>query len=204
MFDHARYGSTIESILGPHEGGQRLMPLAPRGPLRGEGLDRLTQSSTEQLFEGQPIVSSAFAECVRSALFLYFAALDESHTISQGISSPSGSFLHGIMHRQEPDFSNAKYWFRRVPEHEIYAALRQSALDLLKGEAGAAAGRLRSEIERRSQWDPLWFVDECQTAHRGKDADHEQRLLEMQRLEWQLLFDYCYRHAVGKAGSKTA
>lgn len=47
-----------------------------------------------------------------SALWLYADELDRSHTLSQQIPTEEGSFLHGMMHRREGDFSNAKYWFR--------------------------------------------------------------------------------------------
>lgn len=204
MFDHTKYGPKIESILGPHDSGQRLMPLAPREPLQGEGLERLQGSSAEELLAPQAISSRSDADCVRCGLFLYLSALDESHTISQQISSSTGSFLHGIMHRQEPDFGNSKYWFRRVAGHDVYPSLRAAALDLLPSQASAAARRLYEEIEKRPQWDPFWFVDQCETAHRGGDGDLAQSLVQIQRLEWQLLFDYCYRQAVGASrGART-
>ncbi len=201
LFDPSTYGSVIASILAPHERGSRLMPLAPTGPLRGQGLTRIRGLSSSDLFAATPITAPDFADCVRSALFLYFSDLDESHTISQSIGTPTGSFLHGIMHRQEPDFGNAKYWFRRVGGHEVFAALREASLEALSGaegeiesaEAGAAAS-LRTAIEGRTQWDPLWFVDQCEAAG-GGDSGLQHRLQEIQLLEWQLLFDHCYRKA---------
>jgi hypothetical protein len=51
---------------------------------------------------------------LQAAIWLYVDDLDRSHTVSQGIETEEGSFWHGIMHRREGDFSNAKYWFRRA------------------------------------------------------------------------------------------
>lgn len=197
MVDPKAYGNEIASILAPHDGGCRLMPLAPSGPLQGEGLTRLRRLSSRELFGKAFIAAEDFADCVRSALFLYLSDLDESHTISQNIPTATGSFLHGIMHRQEPDFSNSKYWFRRVGSHEVFVVLREAALELPEAKAGesSTAGDLRAQIETRAQWDPFWFVDQCEAAG-GGDAGLEQRLREIQRLEWQLLFDYCYRKAL--------
>ena len=101
------------------------------------------------------------------------------------------------MHRQEPDFSNSKYWFRQVGGHDVFPELRAAALEVLSDLPDAAGARLSGEIERREKWDPFWFVDECQAVYQGQAGDLEQRLMEIQRLEWQLLLDYCYRRAVG-------
>jgi hypothetical protein len=198
MLDPKAYGQTIASILAAHEGGGRLMPLAPSGPLRGEALTQLRGLSSRELFARAPIAAGDFADCVRSALYLYLSDLDASHTISQNIPTATGSFLHGIMHRQEPDFSNAKYWFRRVGAHAVFAPLREAALEALEAGSGkaAAAKTLRAQIETRPQWDPFWFVDQCEAAGQG-GADLESQLREIQRLEWQMLFDYSYRKAVG-------
>ena len=196
MFDMRTYSSSIQGILEINEAGQRLLPLAPREPLGGEGLELLGRRSTADLFSGTEVASPEDAECVRSALYLYFSELDASHRISQGIPSATGSFLHGIMHRQEPDFSNSKYWFRQVGRHPVFAGLREAALRLLSGSEDAGA-RLRGEIDGSKEWDPFWLGDECQAAYQGAGDDLEQRLMEIQRLEWQLLFDYCYRRAVG-------
>ena len=169
------------------------MPLAPRGPLQGEGLDLLKGTPAKELFDGGEVAVPEFAECVRSALFLYFSDLDRSHTISQGIHSTTGSFLHGIMHRQEPDFSNAKYWFRKAPSHEVFPALREAALE----RWAAGPETLRAAVESRSAWDAFWFVDQCEAVRRGGASEMQAALMEAQRIEWQMLFDYCYRGAVG-------
>lgn len=192
MFDLGLYSGTVYAILSALDDGRRRMPLAPSGPARGEGLELLRSTPPEALFEGETPASGPFAECVRSALYLYYSALDESHTISQDIHSTTGSFLHGIMHRQEPDYSNAKYWFRRVGEHELFPTLREDALRLsLKTE------EVRSAIQGRKRWDSMWFVDECERGVKAGGA-LESDLLELQRLEWELLFDYCYRRALAE------
>ncbi len=197
MLDLSRCSSRTRDILNLAKRGERLMPLAPAGSLRGEGLERLRAASAEELLPG-PIRSKEFADCVRSALFLYFSAIDESHTISQSISSSTGSFLHGIMHRQEPDFPNSKYWFRRVGRHELFPALREAAIEHLRSTGDAPAERLASGIESRAEWDPFWFVDQCEAVERGREADLEQPLMEVQRVEWRLVFEYCRRRAIGE------
>jgi len=178
MFDVASLPETVRTILEPHEGGRRLMPLAPRKPLAGPGLECLRQTDASDFGGGER------GGCVRSALFLYFSALDESHVISQGISSSTGSLLHGIMHRQEPDYSNAKYWFRRTSAHEIFPALREKALELDLSDPS-----LGTAIEQRPKWDAFWFVDQCERGVR-KGGALEESLLEIQSLEWRLALEH--------------
>ena len=198
LLDLRRYGETAREILAASGNGERMMPLTPAGPWEGEALDRLRGSSAEELLDGR-IVSREFAECFRSALFLYFSALDESHRISQSIPSTTGSLLHGIMHRREPDFPNAKYWFRRVGRHEIFPALREKALEKLRSARNAPAKRLGAAVESRGDWDPFWFVDQCEKVERGRETEGEQPLMEVQRVEWQLAVEFCRRRAVGEA-----
>ena len=196
MFHLDSYSSKIQSILQSHEAGRRLMPLAPRSPLQGEGLDLLKNMRVDELFDGAPIAAPDFAECVRSALFLYFSDLDRSHKISQNVRSTTGSFWHGIMHRQEPDFSNSKYWFRKVSNHEVFPAVRATALERWAAAGEEGAKRLQAAAESRPQWDPLWFIDQCEAVRHGSAAELEAPLKEAQRIEWQILFDYCCRKAV--------
>ena len=189
MFHLANYSGVIQECFGGIDDGQRLMPLAPKRPLEHVGLETLRAASDEDLMGGEEVEAPEFVDCVRSAAFLYFSALEESHRISQGIGSATGSFLHGIMHRQEPDYSNSKYWFRRVGKHELYPSLREEAARLLLTDP-----KLIASIRSRSEWDPFWFVDLCEQA--ARDTELEEDLLQIQRLEWQLIFDYCYRRAL--------
>ncbi len=188
-FELTNYSQAIQSILEPAEAGRRLMPLAPAQPFSGEGLERLRLTSAGALFDAPP-ASTTFAQCSESALYLYFSDLDRSHRISQEIGSTTGSFLHGIMHRQEPDYSNARYWFRKVASHPVYNALRAAALhDLPRGS------KLRNPIDSRPEWDAFWMVEQCEVARGSGGQDLEHDLLIIQSLEWRLLFDYCYRQA---------
>ena len=115
----------------------------------------------------------------RAGLWLAFDFLDESHTISQGLETPEGSYWHAILHRREPDAWNSKYWWRRVGNHPVFAQLAEQAARL-----GWRA------------WDPAAFVDACEE-ERGSGSERERLLREVQRAEWELLFAWCYRHSVG-------
>jgi hypothetical protein len=117
-----------------------------------------------------------------SGLWLYHDFLDESHTISQDLPGWFGSYWHGIMHRREPDASNAKYWFRRVESNPVYDSLAGAASELGLTVKGG-------------KWDPFAFVDQCER-ERGRGTDGEMTCRRVQLREMELLFDWCYRKAI--------
>jgi hypothetical protein len=132
------------------------------------------------------------AACCVSGVWLLHDFLDESHTISQGIETPSGSFWHAIMHRREGDFGNAKYWFRREGQHPVLEELADVVASLRDSNQRLGETRLRVG----EGFDPFAFVDRCEAAV-GGGPDVEQ-CVEIQQAEWERLFDYCYRAAVGE------
>jgi hypothetical protein len=164
----------------------------------------LAKLSDHDLFA--PVVDSQAAACCRAGLWLGYDFLEESHSISQAIETSSGSYWHGIMHRREPDPDNAKYWFRRVRQHPVFAQLAAAAAQLANSRlansrlAGAADAGSPSEpaayLARQPVWDPFRFVDFCERT-RGTGGDGEQLCRDIARLEWRLLFDHCHRQAKG-------
>ena len=131
------------------------------------------------------------AEACCTGLWLYHNYLEESHKISQSIDTPTGSFWHGIMHRREGDFSNAKYWFRRVGPHPIFEPLANRARQLTLG--GALETGTRFLVED-SAWDPYAWIDLCESEVR-RAGDSAELFGEIQRSEWELLFDFCFKAA---------
>ena len=177
MFDASAYGEAVSSILALDGNGERLMPLAMlhRGGGRrsAEQARALIRTNTARgLFPNARAPEAAMA-----GLYLYFSCLDEAHEIAQGDGSAEGSFWHAILHRQEPDAGNASYWFRRVGAHPIFPAL---------GERAAMIG-----VDFGARWDPFAFIDFCEKARTKPGSAAEMQAMEVQRAEWQLLFDHC-------------
>ena len=183
IFDPTAYGEQVAEILALDGNGARLMPLANGRCSSEEARRRLQSSAPADLFPRSRAADAAF-----SGLWLYFSCLEESHRLSQDIHTADGSFWHGIMHRQEPDPANAAYWFRRAGNHPVFAALLEEARRI-------AAAVPEAEMSFGASWDPFAFIDLCEEARHARGTPREQAALEIQRAEWQLLFDYCARPA---------
>jgi hypothetical protein len=176
--DVSVYGPVIAELLRE----ERVAPLGPGTP-NAAARSLLQGLSVERAFAHARVSDRQMAECCLAGLWLYHDYIDESHKISQDIDTPSGSYWHGILHRREPDPSNAAYWFRRVGRHPVFAPLAEAAQ--------ALAG---SEVKVPSPWDAFWFIDFCEARRTGKEPG-EKIARDIQMQEWELLFDYCYREA---------
>src|SRR5262249_24466298 len=181
---HLAYPTGIQQLLCDG----RIMPIGPGNPQLEIGR-KLEVLKPDALFTPLAIRDSDMANACVAALWLYHSFLDESHGISQSIHSPSGSDWHGIMHRREPDFANAKYWFRRVGNHPVLEPLYTAAKEAAeRSEVHASAWFLKTQ----SAWDPFAFVDLCEASLAGSSPSM-QLCQEVQQCEWSLLFDYCFR-----------
>jgi hypothetical protein len=118
-----------------------------------------------------------------AGLWVYFSAFHQAHAVAQELHSAEGSYWHGILHRQEPDAWNAQYWFQRVKKHPIHAPLAE--------EAAALCDRHDRLWATPGVWDAARFVEFCEAARRKPGGREERLALEIQRVEWQLLFDWC-------------
>lgn len=187
-FDATTYGDAVASLIPEHE-PNTLGPGTPNHTMKPV----LQQAGINSLFTDKSIADQDMAKCCLSALWLYHDFLDESHTISQSVYTSTGSYWHGIMHRREPDYSNAGYWFHKVGQHPIF--------DTLCGEASRVAQELGTTsksdyLAKQSSWDAFAFIQLCENSYRTGSQD--ERLCEnIQLVEWKILFHYSYTQSCG-------
>lgn len=187
------YGPAIDRLLLP----PRLNDLGPGQP-NESAREQLAAHSIEHLLAPRVVRDRAAASACLAGLWLYHDFLDESHALSQELASVEGSYWHGIMHRREPDYGNAKYWFRRVGPHPIGQPLAAAARQLAAENALDEASRF---LAQQSAWHQDAFVDLCEAAARGQ-SNAAGLCRQIQQREWFLLFDHCWRRACGESGDQ--
>ena len=172
--------------LDPHAYGE----LVPRGSGNGVARDLLDSTQPGDLIAGK-VASHDDARAMLAGLWLYFDFLDESHTISQSLSSETGSFWHAIIHRREGDFSNSKYWYARCQDHPSLPVMGAAAAKAVNAmPADKSLLRLVA-----TGWNPNAFVELVQAVHDRPSDPRHALAVALQRMEWQVLFDHCTRAA---------
>ena len=162
--------------------------LAPRGEWDSALTVELERMSAQELVGDGVEGRKTAVAFIRSLLLLWNDALDASHDISQGLHDGDGSYLHGVMHRREPDYSNGKYWFRNVGTHPLFPAVLSAAQEEV---ARVEVGAVQEPIASMQAWDPFVFIDLCEASDRGRLDDEARACLErIQVREFEILFEH--------------
>jgi hypothetical protein len=167
---------TVRDVLQRYTA--HVLPLTRAGKCNRDDAAGIQGVSPALLFPG-----ARAPEAAVSGLLLLAGCWDESHEVSQDITSREGSYWHAIAHRIEPDSSNAGYWFRRVGEHPIFPELHRRASDILQ--------RYGARWASKPAWDPFLFIEWCEQARQAPGTENERIALQIQREEWELLFEWC-------------
>ena len=122
---------------------------------------------------------------IRAGLYQWYDALEISHEYSQDAQhsgkNNAADYWHAIMHRREPDDSNAKYWYRHVGTHPIFPELARWS------------NQINDQGNRGTTWDPFAFVDFCSGSRKG--SNDSQIALRIQAVEMVLLMQQTMQDA---------
>lgn len=116
-----------------------------------------------------------------AVLWLIAGDIEASHRISQTMPDEVGSFLHGVMHRREGDFGNAKYWMAKLPGR-IGADLGQTDDD---GSDGFESMIRRIVAAAPVYGSPRQFVDTVAATLSGGGAHDAAAVVAAQHIEWE-------------------
>lgn len=157
-----------------------LRKLIPSEPLNYE-MVRKIQKAEDSEIAGDAILKNAGAfSLIRGGLLYALDAIHEAHAIFQDAKGDLGSYWHGMMHRREGDFDNARYWFRRAGVLPVF------------NEMHRVAGESSADMARQMNWDPYLFTGKCEQARFG-ETEGMAELVALQNAEFEVLFDYCWR-----------
>ncbi len=180
-----------------HIAFQKFQSLLQTDELASLGPEPRLNRDSVQILEGK--LCQNFAETkltesaqplIRSLVLLWHDHLDKSHSISQEIHNADGSFLHGIMHRREPDYGNAKYWFHRAGEHPCFPEIAARVTRFLDD---ANENNLKTKLVRDGGWDALAFVDAGEDALAKRAEKTISVLRKIQEIECNTLLEYFLR-----------
>ena len=143
---------------------------------------RRLKDADDAIVAGGPIgVPQAF-DVVRGGLLYALDDLAACHEFFQNTANDLVGYWHGMMHRREADFDNARYWFRRSGTLPFFDTLQHHA-------AGISA-----DMAKQLSWDPYLFTGQCEQHRFGADDDSGE-LIRLQRAEFDVVFDYSWRQA---------
>lgn len=167
-----------DAVAFLHQAERSAMPLVHSGVCDLASKALKSRRATE-LFPG-----AKSPEAVLAGLLLRLNCWSEAHEVAQDIGSSEGGYWHAIVHRMEPDYGNAAYWFRRVGKHPIFP-------ELLNRAKALAAEFSQVKFAMSGEWKPELFSRLCEEATRKPGSDAERLAVEIQQAEWELLMEWC-------------
>lgn len=120
---------------------------------------------------------------ITSLVSLWHDHPEAAHELVQERPGADAAWIHGIMHRREPDAGNAAYWFRRVGRHAAFTALAAAVASL---PVTPNLQTLREKLTGGGTWDPFAFNDAVAVA----DATSEDFLRAVQAEEFAVLLSH--------------
>ena len=159
-----------------------LKKLVPDDILDREVWRRVRDADDATITGGLPIGDPKMFQLVRGGLLYAMDDLDGCHQYFQDAPTDLGSYWHGMMHRREGDFDNARYWFRRAGALPFFDNLHSKTANI------------SSDVAKQLSWDPYLFTGECEQRRFGAE-DEANELPRLQFAEFEVVFDYTWRQA---------
>jgi len=179
---------------------QIIAQLEQREPLQALLPKQVWEKELDEEIASIPLPGGKRRETIalRAGLHLLNDSLDRAHGYAQLIEDdPTGAYWHGLMHRMEADYSNAKYWFRQAGAHPVMNSLGIQAFSVV--EASLQGGHVLSQemhnlllsATQGRNWNASVFVDIVALQERGQGSEDAGEVLrKLQRLELSLLLAY--------------
>ena len=175
-----RYSDFVQRLL-LHE--HTLDDPLPKEPTDYELVIRLREADDAKIFGDAAIQPGAPVGLIRAGLFYYHNALPDGHQEAAEDEGDVAAYWHGMIHRREGDFENARYWMRRAGEQPGFREMQARASDAAP------------HMARQSNWDPFLFTHLCEQYKYG-ETEYKKEIGQLQRVEFAVMFDYVWRRCV--------
>lgn len=199
-FFYTRIALFVERL----EDRESLPELQPDSAWDTDLTDEITECSPIDLFMPVEVKNEKAAQAVKAGVLLWNDELSLSHDICQGLKTPESSYIHGVMHRREGDYSNAKHWFAKAKNHPVATKLFEKSTQIGDDIVPATdqLSHYSSDLKGIGHWSPDSFVDWCESASQGNvDSTCLYFFKKLQIEEIRLLIDHCYQLSIGRPES---
>ncbi|HWB59515.1 MAG TPA: hypothetical protein VG733_08485 [Chthoniobacteraceae bacterium] len=171
------YPALVEATLN---NGDLLKKLRPTEVSDTALLLKIRAANDADLAGGREIKNAQMLALVRAALVYACDGLSESHMIVQAIPGDEAAYWHGMIHRREGDFDNARYWFRRTGAMGVFDDLHRRA------------SAVSSVVAAQAGWDAYLYTGLCE---QEKYGEHEltNTCVKLQAIEFRAMFDDVWR-----------
>ena len=171
------YSEIVDAVL---RDGQLLKKLRPTEVSDVALLLKIRAASDADLAGGRTVANPRMLALIRAGLVYACDSLEESHLIVQGISGDDAAYWHGMIHRREGDFENARHWFRRTGTLPVFNELHR------------AASAVSHVVAAQSNWDPYLYTGLCEQEKFG-EQELRGELLKLQAIEFRAMLDDAWR-----------
>lgn len=174
-----------QAVMSLLRSRKSLSPLTPEQAWHPRLDEEIATLSEPLLAVGHPdgLLS---AQAWKAALYLWNDSLDAALKLVEHMVTPTGAALHGIMHRREGDYDNAKYWFHRAGDHPAFHSLQSRSASFLRQQA-IPEGPLKEVFDKmitQGNWNPYLFIHSIAIQESRYGEDETRGLLEqLQQLE---------------------
>jgi hypothetical protein len=125
---------------------------------------------------------------VEAVLGLRIGSIDRAHDIVQHGATPMDRYLHGVVHRIEGDFWNAKYWFRQVDDKGLLVSVGHEVISTLESQNLLESSKSLKLFDDQNRFETQNLVD-AQAALSKKASSNQRELVQqIAQAEWNAIW----------------
>jgi len=136
----------------------------------------------------EPITSLRLHPTLEALLHLLNHDLPSAHFLARHMQSApahEGMYIHGLLHRIEGDYVNARAWYNNVCESEVFVAVWGQASEEEKKEIEGEGMKKMPAQRKAREW-----IDDVEGFVRRKKGDRRE-LEERSRREMEVVLKWC-------------